>query len=625
MKSNRFISLRIIGGFLDGLTLIFDTGLTCIIGARGTGKSTILELIRFCLNQLPKRELSPLARKRIDSLIAGNLNGGRVELEVETSDGLRYFITRVAGEEPIVLDKERNTTGIKLPGFFRAEIFSQNEVESIADQKRFQLDLIDSFALFDLDLLEWEIGSLRDDIVKVARDTEPLRQRISVLEEEIKQVPNLRDRLNALTLEGSDSADAVNKAHVAKAMRDRELRAMRAATEVVNRFRSNVNDLVGRLNGELAGKFAQELLAGANGLLIQQMDDNLKSAAREVDRQLMLSIQSMDACIAAQGELQKQLNERHQTQEIAFRDLIEKHAQFQHQSSERAKLDRQLNQFLESERQRQEVLKEIEVLEKKQAELLQKLSETRDRRFRIRKDIGDRLNRDLAPTIRVTLVQDGDTGCYRELLEEHLKPMGMRHGTVAQRLVQMIPPSQLASIVRSNSQKTLAEQGDLNSEQASKVIMAFNNPVRLAELESVDLRDQPTIELQDGAGYKDSSTLSTGQKCTTILPILLLDSANPLLIDQPEDNLDNRFIFQTVVRKIEQARQTRQLVFITHNPNIPVLGEAGQVAVMESDGDHGCVATSGDVDDCREQIITLLEGGAEAFRQRGNRYKISKK
>jgi ABC-type transport system involved in cytochrome bd biosynthesis fused ATPase/permease subunit len=141
----------------------------------------------------------------------------------------------------------------------------------------------------------------------------------------------------------------------------------------------------------------------------------------------------------------------------------------------------------------------------------------------------------------------------------------------------------------------------------------------------VSLRDQPTIELQDGSGYKDSSTLSTGQKCTTILPILLLDSINPLLIDQPEDNLDNRFIFQTVVSKILQARQTRQLVFITHNPNIPVLGDAGCVAVMESDGDHGRAASTGGVDACRDQIITLLEGGEEAFIKRGNRYSVGRK
>jgi hypothetical protein len=452
-----------------------------------------------------------------------------------------------------------------------------------------------------------------------------LRQQIQSLDEKIKQVPNLRERLKAFTMEGGDSAEEVNKAHAAKALRDRETRAVRASDELIKRFHSDVRELIGRLSQELTGKFSKELLAGANGPLIQQIVDNLRSTSQQVDKHLTLTVQSVNACLAAQDGLSAKLVEQHQTQEVAFRSLIEKHAHFQKQSAERAGLDRQLNEFLESERIKKEKEQELDKIERQQAELHQKLSEERDRRFNIRKEIADRLNRDLSPTIRVTLVQDGDTTSYRELLEEHLKPMNMRHVTVAQRLAQSTPPCQLAAIVRSGDLKALAEQGDLNPDQAGKVMQAFNHPVRLAELESVDLRDQPTIELQDGSGYKDSSALSTGQKCTTILPILLLESANPLLIDQPEDNLDNRFIFQTVVKKIEQARQSRQLMFITHNPNIPVLGEAGQVVVMESDGDHGQMISSGDVDDCRDHIITLLEGGAEAFRQRGNRYKISRK
>ena len=625
MKSNRIISLRVIGGFLDGLTLDFDTGLTCIIGARGTGKSTILELIRFCLDQLPKKELSAAARKRVDSLIAGNLNGGRVELEIENADGVRYYISRAAGEEPMVLDKKRNPVPVKLQGFFRAEIFSQNEVEGIADQKRFQLDLIDSFASADLASLDWSIDDIRDEIVRTARETEPLRQQIQVLDEKIKLVPNVRERLKAFTMEGGDSAEEVNKAHASKALRDRETRAIRASDELLKQFHSDVSELIGRLSQELTGKFSKELLTGANGPLIQQIVDNLRATSQHVDKHLTLTVETVSACVAAQEGLSRRLVEQQQSQEVAFRSLIEKHAHFQKQSAERAGLDRQLNEFLESERIKKEKELELGKIERQQVELQKKLSEERDRRFTIRNDIADRLNRDLSPTIRVTLVQDGDTTCYRELLEEHLKPMNMRHVNVAQRLAQSTPPCQLATIVRSGDLKALMEQGDLNSDQAGKVMQAFNHPVRLAELESVDLRDQPTIELQDGSGYKDSSALSTGQKCTTILPILLLESANPLLIDQPEDNLDNRFIFKTVVSKIEQARQSRQLVFITHNPNIPVLGDAGQVVVMESDGDHGGVTSAGDVDHCRDHIVTLLEGGDEAFRQRGNRYKISRK
>jgi hypothetical protein len=166
----------------------------------------------------------------------------------------------------MVLDKKRNPVPVKLQGFFRAEIFSQNEVEGIADQKRFQLDLIDSFASADLASLDWSIDDIRDEIVRTARETEPLRQQIQALDEKIKQVPNLRERLKAFTMEGGDSAEEVNKAHAAKALRDRETRAVRASDDLIKRFHSDASELIGRLSQELTGKFSKELLAsGATG------------------------------------------------------------------------------------------------------------------------------------------------------------------------------------------------------------------------------------------------------------------------------------------------------------------------------------------------------------------------
>jgi ABC-type lipoprotein export system ATPase subunit len=165
------------------------------------------------------------------------------------------------------------------------------------------------------------------------------------------------------------------------------------------------------------------------------------------------------------------------------------------------------------------------------------------------------------------------------------------------------------------------DRGELNADQAAKVVAAFNTPERLAELETVELHDAPAIRLRVGDQEKDSSALSTGQKCTTVLPILLLEGGNPLLIDQPEDNLDNRFIFETVVDNIHKVKRSRQLIFVTHNPNIPVLGDATRVFVMESDGERAKAAWTGSVDECKEQIVTLLEGGTEAFQRRVERYK----
>ncbi len=122
---------------------------------------------------------------------------------------------------------------------------------------------------------------------------------------------------------------------------------------------------------------------------------------------------------------------------------------------------------------------------------------------------------------------------------------------------------------------------------------------------------------------KTHCSLSTGQKCTTILPILLLDSDNPLLVDQPEDNLDNRYIYDTIVNAIHRVKKRRQIILITHNPNIPVLGEASAVYVLTSNGERSRLSNHGSVDDCKTEIINLLEGGKEAFVRRKERYSYS--
>lgn len=113
---------------------------------------------------------------------------------------------------------------------------------------------------------------------------------------------------------------------------------------------------------------------------------------------------------------------------------------------------------------------------------------------------------------------------------------------------------------------------------------------------------------------------STGQKSTSILPILLLDSDRPLLVDQPDDNLDNGFIYETIVKRISDVKRNRQLIFVTQNPNIPVLGDASKVFVFRSSGSKEWIEKEGTVDECRMHIITLLEGDEEAFRLRKQRY-----
>src|SRR5262249_1040450 len=137
------------------------------------------------------------------------------------------------------------------------------------------------------------------------------------------------------------------------------------------------------------------------------------------------------------------------------------------------------------------------------------------------------------------------------------------------------------------------------------------------------IEDRIAIELNvatsGGPHFKDASDLSRGQKCTALLPILLARRDNPLIIDQPEDNLDNHFIFETVVNAVRRLKTRRQMIFITHNANLPVLAEADLVLVMNSDGRVGEIEKRGTVDECREQISDCLEGGRETFAVRSTR------
>lgn len=191
---------------------------------------------------------------------------------------------------------------------------------------------------------------------------------------------------------------------------------------------------------------------------------------------------------------------------------------------------------------------------------------------------------------------------------------------VSDKLVNSLWPSDLAAMVRAGDLDGLMDRSELNANQAEKVISHLRSPETLQALETVELIDEPKIELNDNGHYKDSRSLSTGQKCTAILPILLMESEKPLIIDQPEDNLDNRFVSATVVKNLRSVKCHRQLIFVTHNPNIPVLGDADGVFVLDSDGKAGRLVKNGNVDECKSEIITLLEGGEDAFVQRKERY-----
>lgn len=103
---------------------------------------------------------------------------------------------------------------------------------------------------------------------------------------------------------------------------------------------------------------------------------------------------------------------------------------------------------------------------------------------------------------------------------------------------------------------------------------------------------------------------------------LVAESNIPLIMDQPEDDLDNTFIFKTVVTTLRKIKETRQVIVVTHNANIAVLGDSELLLPMQRSGDTGRVSDRGSVDrtETKKAVQDILEGGELAFRKRKEIY-----
>ena len=152
-------------------------------------------------------------------------------------------------------------------------------------------------------------------------------------------------------------------------------------------------------------------------------------------------------------------------------------------------------------------------------------------------------------------------------------------------------------------------------------------------IEELDLSATTRIELNVAAesqppSWQTLEALSTGQKATAVLLLLLLESDAPLVVDQPEDDLDNRFITEGVVPKMRDEKRRRQFVMATHNANIPVLGDAELIVGLTAAGEGGqgkahiAPEHTGSIDEqpVRELVEEILEGGREAFEIRRRKY-----
>lgn len=200
------------------------------------------------------------------------------------------------------------------------------------------------------------------------------------------------------------------------------------------------------------------------------------------------------------------------------------------------------------------------------------------------------------------------------------------HEDSARDLCKKVSPQKLAEFVQNSKISDIAKVAGLSESWAGEIVSQFQRLENFHRLESTWKPASPFFKiLTKGSPSRQLSInqLSDGQKHTILLTVAMLAESNiPLLIDQPEDDLDNKFIFKTIVSTLRSIKERRQVIAVTHNANLAVLGDSELIFPMERSGDKGNAVEPGSIDrqETKDKVQDILEGGKLAFKRRKEIY-----
>ena len=616
-------SISIEGGYFDGLSAKVSDHLNAVIGGRGTGKSTLIECIRYALDVPHKGED---ANRVGDQVVRENLGkaGGRVVLELlsEANHMSRYKVIRRYGEPPRVIDKDGNVSQLHpgrdlLPGI---EIYGQNEIHELARSAGALSHVLDRFlpeSAKQQERLDSTLRKLRENSRRLIKAQDQKDE----VERHIAQLPKLEEQVRQFIEQGLDEKlKLVPLLEKERQLVPRILEEVKSTRDGQQQFNELLPDIVFLSDKVLDGLPHANLLRKGREVL-ETLSTNLQQKLGEMDKIIGQTEKSAKELV---NELSQALADAETSLEKEFAKLP---AVAGKDGRETGRTYQRLLREIERVQPSQAHLKTVEMLirelDQERRNLLGEISDIRSARTSAKQKAVKQLNNRLVGKLQISIMPDGLRKPLREFLQG-LPGVGEKK-TEWVDMAEGLTVLGLVAAIREGKDGLLGKNWGLTSGVADTLIRMTAEQIH--DLEAIDLEDRVKLELNishTGVQYRPLDYLSTGQQCTAILHVLLIDNKDPLVMDQPEDNLDNAFIAERIVQELRTAKTERQFLFATHNANIPVFGDAEWIGVCSSSEDHAEMPVeeqgSIDVPVIRDRVANILEGGREAFMQRKEKY-----
>jgi predicted ATPase len=617
-----FLALTWEGGCLGGTSVHFNGNLNVLIGGRGTGKSTMIESIRYALGLNP---LGEEARHAHEGVVRHVLRSGtKISLLVRSHKPSQrcYTIERSVPNPPVVKDEAGEVLTLSpkdvMPG---VEVFGQHEISELTKSREKLTLLLERFVERDPTLLGRK-GQLRLELERSRSRIGDVHRELKALDERLAALPGLEETQKRFQAAG------LEELLKEKSLLVREERIFANVMDRLEPLETLQRELANGLPIDAAFVSPKALEGLPNAAILAEIRASLDDLGTKLKD---LAIEFAKLLADAQHRLagtKGRWNERRKTIEETYEKLLRELQKSKIDGAEFIRLRKQIED-LRPLREKKDVLKrDLATYEAQRRKLLSEWEDIKASEYREIQAAAKKVSSKLGGRVRVEVTMAGN----RDPLEQLLREVGGNINAALDRL-RALPQLSLPDLAQRcrEGRDSLMQQYGFPAGSGDRIAQAGLD--LFMRIEELDLPATTKIELNTAAEgqreiWQTLEALSTGQKATAVLLLLLLESEAPLVIDQPEDDLDNRFITEGVVPIMRQEKRRRQFVFSTHNANIPVLGDAelilGLAAFGEGKEELARIAPEhmGSIDSkpVRELVEEILEGGKDAFEMRRSKY-----
>lgn len=595
-------SIQLTGGKLDGNTIYLSNELNTLIGIRGSGKSSILEIIRYGLDLGIGADI-----KYKVGLVENTLaSGGVLTINLVDKHHREYKIQRILNESPSILDDQGNDVNVSIntiinnPLYFGQKDLSQTE-------SGYEFNLLNKLLGDSLSDVVEEISSKESELInsinkcKIIQDIDSkikdLTDKNSDLDHKMKifQEKGVAEKLKKQTTFSTDKVQVekvqLYLSNIHKLLTDKVNKNIIKEIDELKNHQSEYNQDIFNLLDARIDEFKAYMISLEN----QFVDINL--ITDEITKLKETLISNTDNLREEFAEIKRQIDVPNLKADdyVQYSTLIKSNTN-------------QVEEFIKKKAEKTALEANIKSNIRERNELLLK-------EFNIYKTEIERINTSQNELV-ININFKGNKDVFKSSLKNKFKGSGIsdnKYQKICEIFTDFVMIFDDVFRNKGDELKKIITEGEYE-----KVKENFDQ--RLAELITEKVPNRIDIDYHGKPLHK----LSLGQRASALVLFILTQEDNDLIIiDQPEDDLDNQVIYRELISTIKSKKTNIQFIFATHNANIPVLGDAEQIIASTYDDDKISIASGSiDVPDMQTKIVDIMEGGPKAFERRNNIYKL---